>query len=112
MTRPPTIAQLRNIADRADRGPLTPAEVARLRQGIDRIDGRRTGNKPAVWGLKVAALRRRLAELHFPVQRGPIAACAECSGWNGRRCVGLVTQWPCPTLDALDELFPSKETAA
>lgn len=109
----PTIAQLRNLADRADRGQLTPAEVARLRAGIDRFDQRgRRVNPAAAWGTKVAALRRRLAELHYPVQRGSIAACAECSGWNGRRCVGLVTQWPCPTLDALDQLFPSKDTAA
>ncbi|MFE0134501.1 hypothetical protein ACFWY6_23510 [Streptomyces sp. NPDC059037] len=110
MRNAPTIAQLRNIADRADRGQLAPAEVARLRQGIDRFS-RRTNTNAAGWANKTRALRRRLTELHYPVQRGSIAACAECSGWNGRRCVGLVTQWPCPTLDAVDDLFPAKETA-
>ncbi|QCX81202.1 hypothetical protein C9F11_38095 [Streptomyces sp. YIM 121038] len=114
--RPPTIEQLRNIADRADRGPLAPSEVARLREGINRFDRRpdqaRAVQPAAVWARKAAALRRRLTAIHHPVQRGPIAACAECSGWNGRRCTGLVTPWPCPTLETLDELFPGKETAA
>lgn len=108
--RGPTIAQLLNIADRADRGPLQPAEVARLREGIARFGSRR-GHPAAAWGTRAAALRRKLHDLHYPVQRGPIAACAECSGWNGRRCVGLVTQWPCPTLDALDDHFPKGRTA-
>lgn len=112
MSYGPTIAQLRNLADRADRGQLAPAEVARLRKGIDRF-GRRNGRGGgAAWANKVRALRRRLADLHHPVQRGSIAVCAECSGWNGHRCTGLVTQWPCPTLDALDDLFPAKEAAA
>lgn len=108
--KPPTVQQLRNIADRADRGPLQPAEVARLRAGIDRFD-RRRGNPASRWVAKAGVLRRRLTELHYPVQRGPIAACAECSGWNGIRCVGLVTQYPCPTLDALDAAFPAKGSA-
>lgn len=109
MTRP-TVAQLLNIADRADRGPLRPAEVARLREGITRLSQRRT-NHAAAWGARAAALRRKLADLHYPVQRGSIAACAECSGWNGRHCTGLVTPWPCPTLDALDDHFPKGRTA-
>lgn len=33
-TDPPTRKQLLNLADRSERGPLTPAEAARLRQGI------------------------------------------------------------------------------
>jgi hypothetical protein len=103
----PTIAQLLNIADRADRGPLKPAEVARLREGIAHM-GRRRPNPAAAWGTRAAALRRALAELHYPVQRGPIAACAECSGWNGRRCTGLVTEWPCPTLEAVNDYLPRR----
>lgn len=110
MTRP-TVAQLLNIADRADRGPLRPAEVARLREGITRLAAHRRHNPTATWGRRAAALRRKLAALHHPVQRGSIAACAECSGWNGRRCTGLVTPWPCPTLDALDDHFPKGRTA-
>lgn len=33
----PGIDQLRNLADRAERGPLTPDEAARLRDGIDTL---------------------------------------------------------------------------
>jgi hypothetical protein len=36
MTQPPTVAQLRNLTDRAAHG-LTPDEIARLREGIDRL---------------------------------------------------------------------------
>jgi hypothetical protein len=108
--RGPTIAQLLNIADRADRGPLKPAEVARLRDGITRLSSRRR-NTASVWGGRVSAFRRKIADLHYPVQRGSIAACAECSGWNGRSCTGLVTQWPCPTLEALDDHFPKGRRA-
>lgn len=102
--KPPTIDQLRNLADRADRGPLTPDEVTRLRQGLNHLDNRRRPSiRPAQWGYKVAALRRRLAALHHPVQHGRTAICATCNG---------LARWPCPTIDALDELFPGKETAA
>ena len=111
MTRPPTIDQLRNIADRADRGQLTAAEVARLREGISRFDRPRT-NRGASWALRIRGLRRRLHTLHAPMVRGGIQICAACSGWNGVRCLGLVTEWPCPTLDAFDSTFPSKEAAA
>jgi len=40
MTQPtdrPGIDQLRNLADRAERGPLTADEAARLREGIDQM---------------------------------------------------------------------------
>ncbi|BBC30040.1 hypothetical protein SGFS_013340 [Streptomyces graminofaciens] len=37
MTQPPTIAQLRNLTDRAEAG-LTPDEQARLRAGVDRLE--------------------------------------------------------------------------
>jgi hypothetical protein len=107
--RPPTVDQLRNITDRAYRGPLHPDEIARLRQGIDRLAARRTIRTGAAsWANRLHALRRRLAELHYPVQHGDIAACAECSGWNGRRCTGLIAQWPCPTLTTVDESLPRK----
>ncbi|WP_030917401.1 hypothetical protein [Streptomyces sp. NRRL B-24720] len=108
----PTIAQLRNIADRADRGALQPAEVTRLRAGIDKFAaaGRRSG-VGASWGNRVRALQRRLAVIHQPVQRGAIAVCGECSGWNGTRCLGLVTPWPCPTIDAVDSVFPAQEAS-
>ena len=111
MSRPPTLAQLRNIADRADRGPLTPAEFARLRQGIAQFDRPRT-NRGVSWATRVRALRRRLHLLHAPMVRGGVQICAHCSGWNGVRCVGLVTEWPCDTLTALDATFPAKEHAA
>lgn len=111
MTRLPTIAQLRNLADRADRGRLTPAEVARLRAGISRLERPRT-NRGASWSARVRDLRRKLRTLHSPMVRGGIQICTSCSGWNGVRCVGLVTEWPCETLDAFDTTFPAKDTAA
>ena len=40
--------------------------------------------------------------LHQPMQRGPFTICAHCSGWDGRRCLGVVTDSPCATLRALD----------
>lgn len=107
----PTIDQLRNLVARAYRGPLRPEEVARLGEGLDRLAARPRHNRAVSWANRANALRRKLTELHFPVQRGSIAACAECSGWNGRRCVGLVTQWPCPTLEAVNDHFPSKGAA-
>jgi hypothetical protein len=33
-TYPPTLDQLLNLADRAEDGPLSPAEAARLREGL------------------------------------------------------------------------------
>lgn len=47
MTRPPTIAQLRNLADRADRARLQPAEVALLRAGINELAVHRALAEPA-----------------------------------------------------------------
>ena len=111
MTRPPTIAQIRILANRAGRQPLTHAEMARLHAGIDRFDRRRP-NPGLAWGKRIAVLRRRLHALHAPIVRGGIQICAHCSGWNGLRCQGLVTEWPCPTLDVLDTAFPIKEPAA
>jgi hypothetical protein len=41
--------------------------------------------------------------LHQPMQRGPFTICAHCSGWDGKwRCLGVVTDYPCPTVRALD----------
>lgn len=111
MTRSPTIAQLRNLADRAARKPLAPAEVQRLHEGIARLE-RPRANPGAAWSGKVRGLRRQLHTLHAPMVRGGIQICTSCSGWNGIRCLGLVTEWPCPTLDAFDQTFPAKETAA
>lgn len=51
-----------------------------------------------------AAAIERVRELHQPMQRGPFTICAHCSGWDGEwRCLGLLTNYPCPTLTALDE---------
>ncbi len=109
VTRPPTFAQLRNLADRAENGPLTPAEAARLRAGITAYDLRRRTNRGAAWGNRVANLRRQLRQLHAPLLRGGIQVCTTCSGWNGVRCLGLVTEWPCQTLTLFDRAFPTKE---
>jgi hypothetical protein len=43
-------------------------------------------------------------ELHQPMERGPFTICAHCSGWDGEwRCLGVVTNYPCPTLRAMAE---------
>jgi hypothetical protein len=110
MTRPPTVDQLRNLADRADRGPLRPVEVTRLRQGIDRLADRPRTNPGASWANRVRNLRQRLHTLHAPTVRGGVQICAHCSGWNGTRVLGLLTEWPCDTLTALDSAFPATET--
>lgn len=100
----PTVTQLHNLADRAERhGGLTPAEAARLREGINSGSG---------WAAKVAALRLRLHTLHAPIMRGGRQICAHCSSWDGMRCLGQVAEWPCATLTALDQSFPVQETAA
>lgn len=97
----PTVAQLLNLADRAQRfGGLTAAEADRLRQGL---------NSGSAWTAKIAALRLRLHTLHAPMTRGGRRICAHCSAWNGVRCLGLVTEWPCATLTALDQTFPVQE---
>lgn len=111
--RPPTLDQLRNIADRADRGPLTAAEVSRLREGIDGFDLRTRSNMQTrgKWASKIRGLRIRLHKLHTPMVRGGMQICTACSGWNGTYCAGLVTEWPCPTLDVFDTTFPVKESS-
>lgn len=108
--KPPTIDQLRNITDRAHNGPLRPEEAARLRLGIERLAARPRTNPGASWAGRVRSLRRKLLALHEPMQRGGIPICTSCSGWNGTRCLGLVTEWPCPTLDAFDEAFPPQHS--
>lgn len=98
MTRPPTIAQLHNLADRAEAG-LTPDEVTRLRQGIAML-------------AEYDNTSARLRKLHQPMQRGPFTICAHCSGWDGeRRCLGVVTNYPCPTITALDQPGPATAQA-
>lgn len=48
------------------------------------------------------AAEARVRALHQPMQRGPFTICAHCSGWDGEwRCLGVVTDYPCPTLRAL-----------
>jgi hypothetical protein len=57
------------------------------------------GPAPATDRAGVAAVRA----LHQPMERGPFTICAHCSGWDGKwRCLGVVTDYPCPTLRALD----------
>lgn len=40
--------------------------------------------------------------LHKPMQRGSGVYCAHCSHWDGRRVLGVLTDYPCDTLRALD----------
>lgn len=89
----PSLAQMRVLVDRAERGRLSAAEARWFRQGLERRQAR-----PSRAGL--VQLRGRLAALHRPMLRGGVEVCAECSGWDGRRCRGLVIEWPCPTAEA------------
>lgn len=98
----PSLAQMRVLVDRAERGPLSAVEARWFRQGLQyRRVWRQDGADPT----GAVRLRRALAALHRPVLRGGVEVCAECSGWDGNRCRGLVTEWPCPTADVagLDE---------
>jgi hypothetical protein len=105
VSRPPTIDQLRNIADRAYDGPLHPAEIARLREGIDQLAARKPARRqgpPLAAARRLQRLKQRLRILHTPVLRGGAEVCRECSGWDGQRCRGLVTPYPCPTVEVVD----------
>ncbi|MGH4028512.1 hypothetical protein ACQB60_06200 [Actinomycetota bacterium Odt1-20B] len=110
--RPPTVAQLRIIGDRASRGRLTPDEVARLRDGINRFAF--VANSRTNAFTRLNTMRRHLTELHAPVQQDGIQICRECSRWDGTRRRGPATTCPCPTLDILDAtaLDRQKENAA
>ncbi|WP_405536965.1 hypothetical protein [Streptomyces antimycoticus] len=98
----PSLAQMRVLVDRAERGPLSAVEARWFRQGLEWRQSWQRGSRSEP-GL--GQLRRRLAALHRPMPRGGIEVCTECSGWDGSRCRGLVTEWPCPTAEAagLDE---------
>jgi hypothetical protein len=52
---------------------------------------------------RAAAAIDRVRALHQPMGRGPFTVCTHCSGWDGARCLGVVTPHPCETLIALDE---------
>lgn len=60
--RPPTLEQLLVLADRAERGQLTPAEAARLRQGLE---GLRTERQQAAGRASSDARQRRAAALRL-----------------------------------------------
>lgn len=96
--RGPSLAQMRVLVDRAERQALSAAEARWFRQGLVRRAAR-----PSRAGM--VQMRSRLAALHRPMPRGGVEVCVECSGWDGRRCRGLVIEWPCPTAEAagLDE---------
>lgn len=105
MIRPPTVDQLRNLAERTYDRHLQPEESARLLQGIELLAARKPPRRP---GPPLAAARRlqrlkqRLRILHAPMERGGVEVCQECSGWDGQRCRGLVTPYPCPTGEAIE----------
>jgi hypothetical protein len=91
------------------------AELAEAREQLRLVDGMRRQDLDSA----AAAIQRaehaeaalaRVRDLHQPMQRGPFTICGHCSGWDGRRCLGVVTDYPCPTLTALDE--PGSATTA
>ena len=106
MSTPPTVDQMRNITDRAYSGQLQPAEIARLRQGIDLLAQKRSARRrrgaPLAAARRLQRLKQRLRGLHAPILRGGVEVCRECSGWDGVRCRGLVTPYPCRTVEAFE----------
>lgn len=110
----PTREQLLVLADRAERGRLSPAEAARLRMGVQSL----AQNRFAAYMRRrradeLATVRRMLTRLHQPMTRGGLEICKECSGWDGRLCRGLLTPWPCPTAEVAGLESPApKENAA
>jgi hypothetical protein len=105
VSTPPTVDQLRNLASRTFAGPLRPEESARLLEGIELLAARkppRRPSKPLAAAKRIQRLKQSLYELHAPMWRGGVEICSECSGWDGVRCRGVVTPFPCPTVDVVD----------
>lgn len=59
---------------------------------------------------RAEAAIERVRALHQPMERGGFVICSHCSGWNGVRCLGLVRDYPCDTLIAVDE--PARDASA
>ncbi|MET9436939.1 hypothetical protein [Streptomyces sp. NPDC006551] len=104
-------AQLLNLADRAERGPLTDAEAARLRNGIAKLhtrideyrDSRRRWMDAAYADRRCALEQQQRAEQAEAkvervraLHRNDAGLCAECTGSHGEPS-------PCATIRALDE---------
>jgi hypothetical protein len=99
------VEQLRNLAGRTFAGQLRPEESARLLEGIELLAARkppRRPSKPLAAAKRLQRLKQSLYELHAPMWRGGVEICSECSGWDGVRCRGVVTPFPCPTVDVVD----------
>ncbi|WP_141747604.1 hypothetical protein [Streptomyces nanshensis] len=60
------------------------------------------GEEPPAHTMPPEARAAAARALHQPMNRDRTLICAHCSGWNGVRCRGVVTFWPCPTAAALD----------
>ncbi|MEU7010387.1 hypothetical protein [Streptomyces sp. NPDC046332] len=109
MTDPTPAEQLLNLADRAERhGGLTAEEAGRLRSGLIVMAQRLTASRQLNDSLgrqltQAEAKLERVRALHQPMARAGFTICARCSGWNGVRCLGLVADYPCDTIAALDE---------
>lgn len=52
---------------------------------------------------RLAVLIEQARALHQPMERGGFRVCAHCSGWDGRRCLGVLADYPCDTVHALAE---------
>ena len=44
----------------------------------------------------------RVRALHKPVLYAGHPICVHCSGWNGVRCLGLMTPHPCSTITTIE----------
>ncbi|WP_406336609.1 hypothetical protein OG814_33225 [Streptomyces zaomyceticus] len=142
MTQPtdrPGIDQLRNLADRAERGPLTGEEAARLRDGIAKLDARVDYLAGYAATLETYAAEQRERADKAEAERD--AAQGDRDGWRDRAlgyrlatervralhsrweydanscsvcvdCYGTPLSYPCPTVAVLDQHGQHGQTTA
>ncbi|MGW0537836.1 hypothetical protein [Streptomyces sp. NPDC003032] len=93
---------------------ITDDALDALYRRVETLEHVAAGNKRHVQ-LVVPDLQRaeaaieRVRTLHRPMDRAGFVICAHCSGWNGVRCLGLLRDYPCDTVAALDE--PKEQSA-
>jgi hypothetical protein len=110
--QPPSPDQIRNLIDRAERKKLTPAEAARLREGLGVVTPLRRSHVSNRWSNRVRRLRTLIYEAHTQIPYDGGTICSECSSFNGIRPLGFTVEWPCPTIYAIDDVFPPREKEA
>jgi hypothetical protein len=100
-----TAEEFEAFADGVRRGEFTPTpvqEAPEATQAGERCALPVVGPSDDSDGSTALSALRRVRELHQPMLRGALTVCRECSGWDGTRCLGVLTPHPCPTLAALE----------